>query len=100
MDTTIVEQALKDIIADIQTISGLDCPPLTGETKPADEVPKFDSKVWIAATTLVADKLNIEIPVDQNIFVNAETKKSMNISQIAQFICMIASSTTASKDAA
>lgn len=100
MDPKIVEQALKDVVVDIQNNSGLDCPPLSGETKPADEVPKFDSKVWIAATTLVADKLNIDIPDDQNIFVNADTKKPMNISEIAQFICKIAKSTRSSEDAA
>ncbi len=100
MDPKIVEQALKDVVEDIQNNSGLDCPPLSGETKPADEVPKFDSKVWIAATTLVADKLNIEIPDDQNIFVNADTKKSMNISEIARFICTISKSTSSSEDAA
>lgn len=100
MDPKIVEQALKDVVVDIQNNSGLDCPPLSGQTKPADEVPKFDSKVWIAATTLVADKLNIDIPDDQNIFVNANTKKPMNISEIAQFICTIAKSVSSSEDAA
>ena len=100
MDPKIVEQALKAVVEDIQDNSGLDCPTLSGETKPADEVPNFDSKVWIAATTLVADKLNIDIPDDQNIFVNADTKKSMNISEIAKFICMIAKSTSSSENVA
>ncbi len=100
MDPKIVEQALKDVIKDIQNNSGLDCPPLSGATKPSDEVPKFDSKVWIAATTLIADKLNIEIPDDQNVFVNIDTKKAMNLSEIAQFICTIAKSIESSEDAA
>ena len=100
MNTKTVEQALKDVVADIQKNSGLDCPPLSGETKPADEVPKFDSKVWIAATTLVADKLNVNIPDEQNIFVNADTKQSMNISETAQFICAVATSIKSSEDAA
>lgn len=100
MDPQTVEQALKDVILDIQKNSGLECPPLTGDTKPADEVPKFDSKIWIAATTIIAETLNVVIPDDQNIFVSAKTKTSMSIREISQFICSISASAKPSEDAA
>jgi transcriptional regulator with XRE-family HTH domain len=55
-------EALIAIIGQIQTDSELECPPLTGATKPAGTVPEFDSKIWPVATTILATEINIPIP--------------------------------------
>ncbi|WP_022693146.1 hypothetical protein [Ponticaulis koreensis] len=100
MDATKVETALKNIIAEIQNNSGLECPPLTGTLVPAEEVPQFDSKVWIAATTMLAAKIGAEIPNDENIFMDKESKKALSLSEIAATVCKIASSNDAEEAAA
>lgn len=53
MDKKIVEQALKDVVEDIQSNSGLDCPPLSGKTKPADEVPSLIAKCGLQPQRLL-----------------------------------------------
>ena len=92
MQATQVESAIRKVIGQIQVNSGLDCPELKGSTVPAVDVPDFDSKVWIAATTLLTAETGIEIPSSENIFVDKDTKAELNISQIASLVCKIASS--------
>ena len=68
MNTDLVKTKLVEVLANIQAASGLDCPPLGGGTKPIDELPKFDSKIWPVATGMLAAGLGITIPNDVNIF--------------------------------
>ncbi len=75
------------IIGQIQTDSELECPPLTGATKPADTVPEFDSKIWPVATTILVSEINIPIPDDVNIFIDETTKVTHSIEEIAVFVC-------------
>ena len=100
MDKKQVEKALLSVISEIQENSGLECPPLTETTVPAEQVPKFDSKVWIAATTMLAGKLGANIPEDQNIFYDKKEKCALTISEIVQLVCSVAASDGTSEDAA
>ena len=79
--------ALIAIIGQIQTDSELECPPLTGATKPVGAVPEFDSKVWPVATTILATEINVPIPDDVNIFIDETTKAPRSIEEIAVFVC-------------
>jgi hypothetical protein len=83
--------ALKDkliaILGQIQVDSGLECPPLTGVTKPIETIPKFDSKVWPVATTILATEIGATIPNDVNIFVDETTKLPRSIDETAVFVC-------------
>ncbi len=54
MDPAMLEEKLIAILGQIQADSGLECPPLTGATKPVENLPQFDSKVWPVATTILA----------------------------------------------
>ena len=54
MDPTALKGELIALLGQIQTDSGLECPPLTGATKPLENLPEFDSMVWPAATTILA----------------------------------------------
>jgi hypothetical protein len=79
--------ALIAIIGQIQTDSELECPPLTGTTKPVGAVPELDSKIWPVATTILATEINIPIPDDVNIFIDEATKAPRSIKEIAVFVC-------------
>lgn len=68
MDANYVRQTLIDVLQTIQAISGLECPKLTGNTKPIEALPEFSSKIWPVATGILAEKLKIDIPEDVNIF--------------------------------
>jgi hypothetical protein len=86
MDAEKLTAALFQIIEQIQTASGLPCPPLSGSTKPVGTIPKFDSKVWPVATTILATEIGATIPNDINIFVHSATKQPRSISEIANFV--------------
>lgn len=87
MDPAALKETLIAILAQIQVDSGLDCPPLTGATKPVENIPKFDSKVWPVATTILATEIGAAIPNDVNIFVDEITKLPRSIDETASFVC-------------
>ncbi len=87
MNRITLKKKLITILGQIQEDSDLECPPLTGATKPIDDLPEFDSMVWPVATTILATEINAEIPNDVNIFVNEETGSSNSIDEIATFVC-------------
>jgi hypothetical protein len=87
MDIDTVKEALIKVLSQIQTDSGLECPPLTGAIKPVENLPKFDSKVWPVATTILATEIKAEIPNDVNVFVDEATKLPRTIDETAAFVC-------------
>jgi hypothetical protein len=54
MDRTTLKGRPIAVLRQIQADGRLECPPLTGATKPRENLPKFDSKVWPIATTILA----------------------------------------------
>ena len=87
MNPTTLKERLITIISQIQADSGLECPPLTGAIKPVDTIPKFDSKIWPVATTILAIEIEASIPNDVNIFIDEVTKLPRSIDEIAIFVC-------------
>ena len=75
------------VLGQIQADSNLECPPLTGATKPVEDLPKFDSIVWPIATTILATEIGETIPNDVNIFVDETTKLPRSIDETAVFVC-------------
>ena len=61
MDPVALRGKLIAVLGQIQADSDLECPALTGATKP-ESLPKFDSKVWPVATTILATALGATIP--------------------------------------
>lgn len=100
MHPTELTEKLITVIGQIQVDSGLECPQLTGTTKPVDTVPKFDSMVWPVATTILSTEIGAPIPNDVNIFVDEATKLPRSIDETAAFVHellkeQVASGTTA-----
>jgi hypothetical protein len=87
MDPATLKEKLIAVLGQIQADSGLECPPLTGATKPVGDIPKFDSKVWPVATTILATEVGASIPNDVNIFVDETTKLPRSIDETATFVC-------------
>lgn len=87
MDPAALKDKLIAVLGQIQADSDLECPPLTGTTKPIESLPKFDSKVWPVATTILATEIGATIPNDVNIFVDETTKLPRSIDEMATFVC-------------
>ena len=87
MDPTALKGKLIAVLGQIQAESGLECPRLTGNTKPVENLPEFDSKVWPVATTILAIEVGMTIPNDVNIFVDETTKLARSIDETADFVC-------------
>ena len=86
MDPSTLKEKLIAVLSQIQVDSGLECPPLTGATKPVGDIPKFDSKVWPVATTILTTEISAAIPNDVNIFVDETTKLPRSIDETAAFV--------------
>lgn len=86
MDLILMREKLIAILGQIQADSALECPPLTGTTRPIESLPKFDSKVWPVATTILAIEIGATIPNDVNIFVDETTKLARSIDEAAIFV--------------
>lgn len=87
MDLVKLKEKLIAVLGQIQADSALECPPLTGTIKPIESLPKFDSKVWPVATTILATEIGAMIPNDVNIFIDEITKLPRSIDETAAFVC-------------
>ena len=95
MDPIALKQTLIAILGQIQVDSGLECPPLTGQTKPVGTIPQFDSKVWPVAITILALQIDATIPNEVNIFIDEQTNLPRSIDEIAAFVCELLNKTQA-----
>jgi hypothetical protein len=100
MNTEIVEAKLIEVLEGIQAASGEECPLLVGETKPLEDLPQFDSKVWPVAIGMVAAELSIDIPDDVNIFRNKESAEALTITEIVARLLAMAEATEKNADIA
>ena len=97
MDATTLTEKLIAVLGRIQADSCLPCPPLTASTKPVDDIPQFDSKVWPVATSLLSTEIGSPIPDHLNVFVDDKAKRPRSISQIADFLWALVNQQSASK---
>lgn len=100
MDPTTLKNKLIAVLSQIQTDSGLECPKLTGSIKPVSHIPKFDSKVWPVATTILATKIGATIPNNVNIFIDESSKRPRSIDEVAAFVCALVNKQSVNEAAA
>jgi hypothetical protein len=86
IDATIVQAKLVETLQFIQAASGLECPLLDGKTKPAEALPKFDSKIWPTAIGILGASLGVSIPDDVNIFCKEKTCIPLTIDEIVAMV--------------
>lgn len=82
MDAALIHSTLVEVLQNIQVTSELECPPLGGGTKPIEELPKFDSKIWPVAIGMLGTKLGINIANDVNIFRQDDSSIALTIDEI------------------
>ena len=82
MDAAFIQTTLLEVLQTIQATSALECPPLGGATKPIEELPKFDSKIWPVAIGILGAKLGINIANDVNIFRQDDSCIALTIDEI------------------
>lgn len=92
MDASLVHAALIEVLQSIQATSELECPPLVGGTKPIEDLPKFDSKIWPVAIGMLGAKLGIEISNDENIFRQSHSCVALTIDEIVARVSKLADS--------
>ncbi|MGZ5043195.1 MAG: hypothetical protein ACXV8P_00260 [Methylobacter sp.] len=88
MEPDIIHTALIEVLQEIQNLSDEECPEITGITKPLEALPKFDSKIWPVAIGMIAQKLEITIANDINIF--CKEKNALTIDETVALIIQIA----------
>lgn len=82
MDAALIQTTLVEVLQNIQATSELECPPLGGATKLIDELPKFDSKIWLVAIGMLGAKIDINIANDVNIFRQNDSCTALTIDEI------------------
>lgn len=90
MDSNVVRAALVEVLQNIQTLSGLECPAIAGTTKPIEDLPKFDSKIWPVAIGMLGVKLGITIANDVNIFRREKTTTALTIDEAVAIVVALA----------
>lgn len=95
MDPELVRQRLIEVLVTIQTMSGLECPPITDAIKPAEDLKKFNSKMWPVATGMLASSLGIPIPAKACIFRVRGARTALSIGEIVPLVCRIAAAQVA-----
>lgn len=84
-----VRTCLVKVLKDIQALSGEECPPITGATKPATDLPRFNSKMWPVGTGMLASELDVTIPAEVCIFRRKGTTDALSIDEIVPIVCRI-----------
>ena len=89
MNPSTLKEKMIELLSEIQADSGLECPRLTGETKPVGDIPRFDSKIWPVATTLFSIEISASIPNNVNIFIDETSKLPRSIDEVIDFVCTL-----------
>jgi len=89
MDANTVKVKLIEVLRNVQSLSGEECPAIEGGTKPAGALPKFTSKVWPVAAGMLGIALGKSIPCEANIFVDDDTKTPLTINQTVALVLKI-----------
>jgi hypothetical protein len=81
-----VLQALRTVLNQVQTASGLDSPTVGDAAVPSKVLPKFDSTVWPVAAIWLGKALNVDIPNDVHIFGGKDGGRLLTLSETAELV--------------
>jgi hypothetical protein len=82
---------LIEVLQEIQNDSGYGGTQILGTTCPLNDLEGFDSKIAPFAIGMLAVALDVNIPVDKNIFVSENGKRQLTIDESAAVVCEIVS---------
>lgn len=86
MSPDTVKAKLKEVLQNVQTLSGEACPAIDDATRPVEALPKFTSKVWPVAAGMLGLALGKTIPCETNIFVDEQSKTPLTINQTVALV--------------
>jgi acyl carrier protein len=84
-----VEVKLIEVFQEIQSDSGYQATQITGTTCPMNDLEGFDSLLCIEAIGMLADRLDVEIPNNNNIFLSKDGKRWLTIEESVAVVCEI-----------
>jgi hypothetical protein len=83
-----VQQKIIEAICAVQEASGEQQPILNAKSCPLKELKGFDSPLGVVVTGLVAIGLDVEIPLDANIFVD-DGRRALTIEESTAVVCKV-----------
>ncbi len=83
-----IQEKIIEAICAVQTASGEQEPAFNAKSCPLKELNGFDSPLGVVVTGLLAIGLNVEIPLDANIFVD-DHKRALTIEESAAVVCKV-----------
>jgi hypothetical protein len=92
MDVALVVATMTEVLKLIQTESGYEEVPINENTCPLVDLKGFDSKVWPVSIGMIGEELDIEIPLDKNIYVSEDGTRRLTIKESASVVYEIAMS--------
>lgn len=81
-----VLKALRSVLDQVQTASGLESPMVADSAFPSKVLPKFDSTVWPVAAVWLGKALKVDIPKDVHIFGGKEGGRLLTLSETAELV--------------
>lgn len=90
MDINDVRQSLINVLRVIQEDGGYPDVEITERTCPVLDLEGFDSKLWPVSISMLSDELEIEIPLDMNIYFSPDGKRRLTVGEIATRVATIA----------
>lgn len=85
-----VRTRLIEVLRLIQEESGQPEVEMDDTTCPATDLIGFDSKLWPVSMGMLADELDINIPLDVNIYLTPDGKRKLTIKEIAERVLLFA----------
>lgn len=85
-----VRTRLIDVLKLIQEESGQPEMEITETTCPVVDLIGFDSKLWPVSMGMLADELDIDIPLNVNIYLTPDGKRKLTIKEIAERVLLLA----------
>lgn len=86
MDIESVTREIILILKEIQTDCEHKTQKIVGTVRPASDLDGFDSILWITATTMIAEKLEVDIPNNMNIFFSDGGRRALTIDEASTLI--------------
>ena len=84
-----VKVKLIEVLQEIQSDSGYKETSISGITSPMTDLEGFDSLLCIEAICMLADKIDVEIPNSNNIFLSKDGKRWLTIEESVAVVCEI-----------
>lgn len=84
-----VKVKLIEVLQEIQSDSGYEETPISGIACPMSDLKGFDSLLCIEAIVMLSDKLGMEIPNDNNIFLSKDGQRWLTIDESVSVVCEI-----------